>query len=330
MKYISALLFLCFISVQSFSQNPSLDGFLDGKSVVLISVAPGAKPTLSLDSLAREIHGPLIASGGDPVGYYELENITLSEGIQAGYAAQFSQRLIKNIIIITRKENAEMFLHMLPFTQDKNIVSPGTFWSTSAKNLEEFKDQIAALGKGRKSKNLLVIEVPEFYPGASGAEISKSATPFLSKNPLNLDVFKLGVSLSGSSGEAGYLTTFRYDLLGKSPEQVAQEQQTERVGLESIFNSHYPFELEFLTTSQTEEALIKDRVQYVLMRLEGREGDLMKSMGVEIPESIDKDRIVVKYYIKFLIRNELYIGPVWDADPDWEKALINFLKNLQT
>lgn len=327
-KYISSLFFLIFISNYGYPQNSPLDGFLDGKSAVLISASPVAKPSVSWKNLAEEIHGALVEAGGDPVAYYELEDIALSEGTQAGYAATFSQRLIENMVIITRKANAELFIHIMPFTKDKNIVSPESSWSASANTMEEFKERIAAIGINRKSQNLLVIDVPEFISGSSEAEIATSSPQFLSRNPLNLNVFNLGVPLSGATGESGFLTTFRYDLLGKSPEQLVAEQQIEKEGLESIFKTYYPYEVEFLTSSITEEELISNRVQFVLMRLEGREGDLMKSTGVEIPESIDKDRIVVKYYIKFLVRDELYIGPDWDADPNWETALINFLKNI--
>ena len=40
-------------------------------------------------------------------------------------------------------------------------------------------------------------------------------------------------------------------------------------------------------------------------------------------------KTVVKYYIKLIVRDELYIGPVWDADTDWEIALTEFLNNLK-
>src|SRR5690554_3602557 len=243
MKYISAIFFLMLYPVLSFSQNSPLDGFLDGKSVVLISAAPSAKPILSWDSLAFKIHGALVEAGGDPVAYYELENIILSEGTQAGYASQFAKRLVKNIVVITRKADAELFIHIMPYTGDKNIVAPGTAWSASAPNLEALKDRITAAGGNRQSKNLLVIDVPEFFQNASKAEIAANNPEFLPRNPLNLDVFKLGVPLSGSTGDWGYLTTFRYDLLGKTQEQIIAEQKTEMQGLQKIFENHYPFEV---------------------------------------------------------------------------------------
>jgi hypothetical protein len=328
MKYITALFFMFFSTNYSYSQT-ALDGFVDGKAVVLISAAPGARPVMSWELLAEEVHGALVDAGGDPVAYYELEDIIISEGTQAAYATAFSQRLIKNIVVLTRKENGQLVIHIMPFTEDKSIASPGSSWSASATDINELKERIAAIAIGRKTENLLVIEVPEFPQGATAQEVQQAAELFLPRNPLNLDVFRLGVRLAGAAGESGFLTTFRYDLLGKTAEQILSEQQNERQGLEAIFDAHYPNEVTFLTEPKSEAELIKERVQFVLMRMEGREGDLMERMGLEIPENIDKDRIVIKYYIKFLVRNELYIGPEWDADPRWNVALSKFLQNIK-
>lgn len=326
-KYIAGVFFIGCLINNCFSQT-ALDSFMDGKAVVLISAAPGARPVMSWDALAQEIHGSLVDAGGDPVAYYELEDIIISEGSQAGYATAFSQRLIKNIVIVTRKQSGESVVHMMPFTEDKNIVSPASSWSVSANNIDELKERIAAIGNERKSENLLVIDVPEFPEGPQAAEAQRGAETYLARNPLNLDVFRLGVRLAGAAGESGFLTTFRYDLLGKTAEQILAEQQNEKQGLQNVFDTHYPYEVVFLTEPQSDADLIKQRIQFVLMRMEGREGDLMERMGLEVPPSIDRDRIVIKYYIKFLVRNELYIGPEWDADPNWNTALTQFLQNI--
>ena len=63
--------------------------------------------------------------------------------------------------------------------------------------------------------------------------------------------------------------------------------------------------------------------------LEAREADLLQNMGLPVENPDVQNRIVVKYYIRFLVRNELYIGPVWDAHPDWRVSLENFLRNLK-
>ncbi len=325
MKYLSALLLVFFLHPPIFGQNTVPDHFLDGKSVVFISNAPSARPNMEWRQLAEAVHTALVDAGGDPVAYYELEDITLSEEVQAGYAEAFNKRKITSIVILTRKPNSQLELHISPYTQNKSMVQGAGVWGIQSANMESLVENLQSIGNGVKSRNLMVLEVPEFPV----AEVGKSTNQrFLARNPLNLDVFKIGVQLSGTGGDSGLLSSYRYDLLGKSVAAVEAEQAAERQGLESIFKTNYPHQVEFLTTAKSDEELVRDRVQFVLVRVEGREADLMESMGLSPAGLDDPSRIVVKYYIRLIVRNELYIGPTWDADPDWRKALSGFLLNL--
>jgi hypothetical protein len=329
MKYISTTLLILLLSWQVKSQNIP-EKFLEGKSVVLISNAPQARPVMNWTALAQELHPALLAAGGDPVGYYELEEITISEEVQSEYATAFTTRLIDNVVICTRKASGEIALHILPFTRNKTIVAATTPWGLQAENLNMIRESLSAIGNSSRSKNLLVLEIPEFPTlGSMQTETANSFGRYLSRNPLNLDVFKLGIPLSGSGGETAVLNTFRYDRLGKSESILEAEQNAERSGMESIFQGLYPYQVEYLTVPKTDADLIKERIQFVLMRVEAREADLMESMGVTVENPEEKTDIVIKYYIKFLVRNELYIGPVWDAHPNWEVALKQFLENLK-
>lgn len=302
------------------------DFFLDGKSIVLISNSPAARPILSFEKIAKEIHSSLVSAGGDPIGYYELEDIILSEEVQAGYAAQFTKRLVKCIVIVTRMSNGELEANILPFTNNRNIVPASSPWSSGANTLDEFKERLSNAGNGQKSINLLVLDVPEFLAPSNTASVN-----YLMRNPLNLNMFKMAIPLSGSGSESGFLTGYRYDLYGKSEVEVATAQSQQKEEIKQILDAFYPHQVEYLTESKTNAELIKERVQFILMRVEGREGDLMKSMGLsqnsQSPD--DYNRIVVKYYIRFLVRDEQYIGPIWDADPNWKIALTNFLDNLK-
>jgi hypothetical protein len=326
MKYLSALLFLLAFFNVLFAQNSLPDQFLDGKAVVLISNAPQARSAISWLDLADQIHPALVEAGGDPVAYYELEDIAISEDVQAGFAEMFNKRLVSNIVILTRKGDGSVELNIAPYARNRNILPTTGIWNLSANSLDQLKESLANLGKVQKTKNLLVVDVPEFPAGASA---TANAPRFINRNPLNLDVFKLGIPLSGSSGESGFLNTFRYDLLGKSKELILTEQKAEKEGLERLFTELYPHQIEFLTDPKTDAELIRDRVQFVLMRVEAREADLLQSMGLPVDNPDFQNRIVVKYYIRFLVRNELYIGPVWDAHPDWRVSLENFLNNLK-
>jgi hypothetical protein len=327
MKYLFALLMVFAFVRPSMAQNALPETFLDGKSIVLISNSPQARPSFSWETLAQEIHPALVLAGGDPVAYYELEDVAISEEVQAGFAAMFAKRMISSIVIITRKANGSTVLNIGPFTNNKNMIPTNGMWSMEAKEIGQMKESLAAIGLNIKSKNLMVLEVPEFPSGANAT--ASAAQRYLNRNPLNLDVFKLGIPLSGAAGESGYLNTFRYDLLGKSEDSILSEQNEERNGLQAIFTQLYPHQVEFLSSPRTDADLIKDKVQFVLMRIEARESDMMQNMGLPTDSLTDGDRIVVKYYIRFLVRNELYIGPVWDADPDWRISLENFLNNLK-
>ncbi|WP_186757099.1 NTPase [Echinicola salinicaeni] len=337
MKYISVLFLILFSYFQSFGQSTLPEHFLDGKAVILISTAPSARPPMDWKNIAEEIHSALVEAGGDPIAYYELEEIILSEEIQAAYGKSFLQRMVRNIVTITRKDNGDFFINIMEFSGNSNIINAGNQWSLQANNMEVLQEKLIAAGEGQRSKNLMALDVPSFLPPlVGGADPSPSqannlpvSSRFIAKNPLNLDIFKLGIPLSGASGEAALLTQFRYDLLGKSSDQILAAQKAEKASIESILEQYYPYETVFLTTIRSDKDLIADKIQFVLTRVEGREADLMESMGLRSETLPDKDRIVVKYYIKFLVRNELYIGPVWDADPNGKQALINFLQNLK-
>lgn len=326
MKYYPFLLILFFQSTGSWSQGSLPEFFLDGKSVVMISSSPQARPALEWQQIAEHIHPALVQAGGDPVSYYELEDIALSEEIQAGYASAFSKRQIRSIVLVTRKSNGTFEIHFAPFTGNRNIIPNSGVSNIQAANLEDLTETLNAIGQTVKSKNLLVLEVPEYPNSEAGIQGTKR---FINKNPLNLNVFKLGIPLSGTIGDAGLLSAYRYDLLGKSEQTILAEQAAEKAGMESIFQQYYPHQFEFLTTAKSDAELVRERVQFILVRLEGKEGDLMQSMGIPVDNPEERTRIVVKYYIRLIVRDELYVGTEWDADPDWRKALISFLENLK-
>ena len=327
MKYILSLgLFFSFILI-SRSQGQIPDSFFEGKSVVIISTDPGARPVLAWRALADSVHPYLVEAGADPVGYFELEQVVLSEARQEAFAAAFRQRKIQNIVLVTRQKT-NLSIHIGPFSGDARLIPSAALYGVSGTDWNEAGSILAELGKNRPSKNLLVIDVPEF-PQISSQETAQSEQRFIPRNPLNLEVFKLGIPLEGSSAATGFMSSFRYDLLGKSQEAILAEQNAQKTQIQSIFESLYPHQIEWLTEAKTNQELIQNRVQFLLVKVEGRQADLMQSMGLEPVTGEEGAKTVIKYYIKLLVRDELYIGPVWDADPDWRKALANFLENLK-
>jgi hypothetical protein len=327
MKYISFILFFLAWQGWAFGQGNLPKSFFEGKSVVVVSADPGARPAMTWQVLADSIHPYLVGAGGDPVAYFELEQVALSEARQADYAKAFLLRQVQNIILVTRQKE-KLTIHVGPFSGNGKIISSTALFGVSGSDWKVAGSSLAQAGNASKSSNLLVIDVAEF-PQISSQETAQSVQRFLARNPLNLEVFKLGIPLQGSSAETGAMSFFKYDLFGKSEATILAEQATQKTELEAIFQNTYPYQLEWLTETKTTQQLIADRVQFQLVKVEGRQADLMKSMGLEPLLGEEGSKTVVKYYIRFLVRDELYIGPEWDADADWRVALTRYLENLK-
>lgn len=320
------LLLISFLPIVLFAQGTLPETFFDGKSVVLVSIDPSARPIMSWKQLADSVHQSLVKSGADPVAYFELEQMTLSEVTQADFAKAFQTRLIKNIILVTQQKT-QTSIHVGAFSNDGTIIPSTNLFGAVGADYKLAGANFAAIGDGLKSKNLLVLDIPEFL--SISPEEAVSTLKFIPKNPLNLDVFKLGIPIEGSSAQTGLLSYFKYDNYGKTPVSILAEQAAQKSGIEEILTQEYAFPVEWLTQAKSNQEMIRDRVQFLLVKVEGRESDLRESMGLQSIASDNDSRTVVKYYIKLIVRDELYIGPEWDADPDWRVALRDFLANLK-
>jgi len=324
MKFYLGVLLSFSICLLGKAQGGLPENFFDGKAVVMVSIDPASQPSMTWKQLADSLHTSLVNAGADPVAYYELETIALSEDRQAAYAKAFETRQVKNIIFIT-KTKSTVAVHMSPFSGDGKIIPSTNPYGVRGSDLDEAREVLEAIGENVRSKNLLVIDVPEF-----GEVIDASASVSLKYEqgyPLNLEIFKTGVPISGYSAYESLISLFRFDLYGKSQEAVLAEQANQKSALESILDANYPYEVAWLTEAKTNQELISERIQFILEKVEGRESDLMESMGLE-PRTGSENRVVTKYFIKLLVRDEIYIGDSWDADPDWRKSLQNFLSNL--
>lgn len=326
MKYITALVFFLFITPFAQGQGTIPPAFFEGKAIVLVSNDPNTSPAISWQALADSIHPYLVRAGGDPVGYVELEQVAFSTSVQAEYAKAFLQRQIQNVVIITRQK-AQLSIHLGKFSGDGKIIESSSLYGISGKDWKTVGQQFATRGNSVPSKNLLVVDVAEF-PNLGQGSVTANSQKWIPRNPLNLDVFRLGIPLEGTSAINGPINTYRYEVYGKSPETLLAEQSAQKVGLEEIFSSKYPHEVAWLVETKTNQELLADRIQFLLVKVEGRQADLMKSMGLEPITGEEGAKTVVKYYIRFLVREELYLGPTWDAHPDWKVSLQQFLDNL--
>ena len=188
MKHLAfAIIFLISFG-QLMGQGGIPTGFFDGKSVVMVSSDPGSRPVLDWKALADSVHVHLVEAGADPVAYFELEQVALSEARQADFAKALAQRKVTSVILVTRKKES-LSIHVGPFSGDGKIISTTALFGVSGKDWDEAGALLVSAAKGSRSKNLLVIDVAEF-PVISASETAQSVQKFLPRNPLNLEVFK--------------------------------------------------------------------------------------------------------------------------------------------
>ena len=250
----------------------------------------------------------------------------MSTALQAVYAKAFLERQIQNVVLITRQKE-QVSIQVGKFSGDGKIIESTSLYGISGKDWKTAARQFAAIGTAVPTKNLLVADLAEF-PTLGSQSVAANSQKWISRNPLNLDVFRLGIPLEGTSAINGPINTFRYEVFGKSPGALLAEQSAQKVGLEEIFASKYPHKVAWLVETKTNQELLADQIQFLLVKVEGRQADLMKSMGLEPISGEEGAKTVVKFYIRFLVREELYLGFTWDAHPDWKVSLNQFLDNL--
>lgn len=327
MKYICSLLLFVTLPLFAIAQGTLPTTFFQGKSVVLVSNDPSAIPSITWQSLSDSIHPYLVGAGGDPIAYYELEQVALSAEQQGVYSKAFLERQVQNVILITRQKE-QTSIHVGRFSEDAKLIAEENLFGLSGIDWKSVGQQFASNGAMTATQNLLVSEVAEF-PVLPTQGANLGIQKFISRNPLNLEVFRLGIPLDGTAAVNGPIHTYRYQNYGKSVERLFAEQSAQKEFLEGIFSSAYPHQIAWLTEAKSNSQLLAEQIQFVLVKVEGRQADLMKSMGLEPLTGEEGSRTVVKYYIRFLVREELYLGPTWDAHPNWQIALKQFLANLK-
>ena len=210
MKYIYVVFFFLFSTAFVQGQATLPPTFFEGKSIILVSNDPGARPIITWKALADSIHPDLVRAGGDPVGYFELEQVALSTALQAVYAKAFLERQIQNVVLITRQKE-QVSIQVGKFSGDGKIIENTSIFGISGKDWKTAAQQFAAIGTAVPTKNLLVADLAEF-PTLGPQSVAANSQKWISRNPLNLDVFRLGIPLEGTSAINGPINTFRYEV----------------------------------------------------------------------------------------------------------------------
>lgn len=293
---------------------------LNERSVVFMNVE-----NLNWEVQANIIHSYFKEEGVDAVAYYSLSDILSGHDATNSFYKDISERSIDNLIIVHQSQSGfRLFVAQIP--DDGGFFKKGMpAYQISAPGLKELGAKLVSRleQSGLERNNFLIIDVPEVFKRTN---VIKSRRVENFNADIRID--KLAVPMF--------------------EESVVMEENVNAANatLDSIMTEHYPFRYGLVRPNITDEEMIAQGYLMVLRKLENNGESLKRMLGYELSEDetiyisvrkgplgkvtkFSKAEPVHKYYVQQLYTKDIYLGPEWDADTTWQKALINHTENIK-
>jgi hypothetical protein len=273
-------------------------------------------PTFTAEEL-EQIQNGFDKTGVDAVLYCPVDLPMCNRDVQKVFTDYLIKREIKYILFL-QKNSPEMEFIFTEFTKTKELIKPGQLaWKMTGKSINEISLDIYRTAlNNQKRVNMLVAPLPEFELKLSFIK-GMRAEYF----PADLKVDKLAIIKFGD-------------------EQMDQT-------LEEIFKTHYPFAYQFFEPGSEETAIRQKGFLFSLAFINTRGYPAMELLEYNMAKAgsaitsasypngqlqlktYPAEMLIYKFYFKHLENQNIYLGTKWDADPDWQQALINQIKGLK-
>jgi hypothetical protein len=271
---------------------------LSERTAVLISADGG-----NWQDWAGLLHPVLQRNGIDAVAYFMLEEVMAGPDAQKEMLPMLVQRQFGNVAILGRSSSrAELFL--MEFQNGPSLVKmDGAVWHTEFTDIESLEEKLksAFSQSSVRAENFLIPDFPEFFRAASVPANKR----FESFNP-DVKLDNLAVRYFPKS----------------DPDSDRKNARLEELMKE------YSFKYELVNTEISEDVLRRNGFQWILGYLRAPEANLKEILGYRnVPQN--GGGMVYKFYYRQLYAQEIYLGNTWDAQPNWETALQNFIRNTR-
>ncbi len=322
-----------FIPDDMFNISPNYlpKDLLKTKSIALIKIPEQETGIRSITwkKFAMEMHAYLRALGVDAVWYFYFDDIYAGPDVSRAIANALTTREISNIIICRKKAELDYEIYVTAFNKTEYFFKKGQeAFRVEASTPALINRELARLinAKGLVRENLMILETPEYFnwPNlirgkrfeyyAADLKLDKLAIPDFKTAGKEMIPINMPVATRSTSD-------------GKSiPADTAV--------VHDIFKV-YPFDYSFLPYDFDENALRKKGFQFVLLWLHETKPLIRQMLNYPTENGNSKndtgtnaEEMVYKFYIKHIYTGDVYLGNTWDADPDWQKALKNYLQHL--
>lgn len=283
----------------SFNYQSSLPArILNGRTLLFFNSEISAKELL-------QIQQSLAGTGVDAILALEFTRLLGGHDVRLSLYKSVQKREVSNLIFFERLPQGYRCT-ATAFDGTPAFVKRGQpAWSYESASLGELLLQINREALGNfKRQNFLVNEVPET---------------------------ELALRLIEGSRIEGFTPDLRIDRVAvriDTDDRVNQKLK-ETCGA-------YPFGLEFVPDSLTDQELRQRGFWYVLNCVVTVEEKAREWLGFSpvkenplAPQRTPNRQLVYKFYLKKLEFNNSYVGKSWDAHPEWDIALANFIANLR-
>ncbi|MCE7994950.1 MAG: hypothetical protein HEP71_23435 [Roseivirga sp.] len=308
--------------------NQALDppqDILSSKSLVLISAPVEAAPG-EWKKRAEEMQAFFGEAGIDAVAYFNLNRKFTIPGFEAEVPKIIADRKITNLIfLIVGDEEQESIIGFGPYNGKPGLYDRSTpFWARSFTDMETVFEEMSLRFKtgAFPRTNLLVNDSPEFFDFTRPPFTANYASfpPELGKKIIGIPMLR---SQSAAPG-AQLLTANVFD--DSAEPGLTFEERNGALGavvLDSLM------EMRRIDLTGTTEALLRrDGVTHLLYYVAGDSEyvyNLFRFKGREdVPASF-----LVKFFLKDLRNQNIFLGRSWDANSDWQSALDSFMAQIE-
>ncbi len=265
-------------------------------------------------SLAKKVQPGFKRAGLDAVLHYYLEDIFSGKESYNTFLDYFDDRDVKNAAFIF-EENGYYTITITGLQDRQHLIKKGqTAWQIKGKDLNAMLNDLyrACANSGLERENWLILEVPEY--GEMINPIKAKRNEFYD---LNFSSEKLAVPMNLDTAQLSkVLTTYPYKWGFVDPDIPEKELRSQ--GYQYILYA----------VNSTGKA-VKEMLDY---QTTDAETDYISEVMVDRKLGVHSYNIhtpVYKYYIKHIYSGNVFLGKRWDAAPNWQQALKNYINNLR-
>jgi hypothetical protein len=257
-------------------------------------------------------------TGVDVVMYYPSDLPMSNRELQKVFSDYLIKREIKYLLFL-QKDQGNYIFTFTEFDKTPQLAKPAqAAWQLKDKSLREISLDIYRTAlNNQKRLNMLVSPLPE--------------------TGLKLKIIR------GQRNEL-YARDLRIDKLAVIKTGDAQWD----ADLESVLKANYPFNFTLFEPGTTESDVRKKGYLFALHYMNTRNVAAQELLGYDMSKAsnaiasisyvdgqiqlktIPANAIIYKFYFKHLENSNVYLGTKWDAETDWQQALLNQIKGLKT